>query len=95
LACALLGAIVYLHFRVAVRPDLERGGHWPALGFFDLKEHFAAIGLGLLPAYWVCWRRPLPDESGRARAALTAILSFIVWWSLLVGHVVNNVMGLG
>jgi hypothetical protein len=48
----LLGGIVYLYFRVDVRPELERAGHWHVLGFFDLKEHFAAIGLALLPAYW-------------------------------------------
>ena len=35
------------------------------LGLLDLKEDFVAIGLGLLPAYWVCWRRPLGDERGR------------------------------
>jgi hypothetical protein len=40
----LLGGIVYLYFRVDVRPELERAGHWHVLGFFDLKEHFAAIG---------------------------------------------------
>ena len=60
---ALLGAIVYLYFRVDIRPGLERAGHWRALGFFDIKEHFVSIGLALLPAYWVCWRRPLADES--------------------------------
>ena len=32
---ALLGGIVYLYFRVDIRPDLERAGHWQALGFFD------------------------------------------------------------
>jgi len=92
-AAALLGAIVYLDFRVAIRPDLERAGHWSALGFFDLKEHFISVGLALLPAYWVCWRRPLPDESARTRAALTTILAFIVWWSFLIGHVLNNMRG--
>ena len=59
---ALLGAIIYLYFKVDIRPNLERDRHWQALGLFDLKEHFVAIGLGLLPAYWVCWRRPLVDE---------------------------------
>jgi hypothetical protein len=92
---ALLGAIVYLHFRVDIRPDLERGGQWPALGLFDLKEHFVSIGLALLPAYWVCWRRPRSDEPTRTRAALTAILAFIVWWSFLIGHVLNNIRGFG
>src|SRR5262245_36814462 len=72
----LLGGIVYLYFRVDIRPDLERAGHWPALGFFDIKEHFASIGLALLPAYWVCWRRPGADEPTRTRAALTMILAF-------------------
>ena len=92
---ALLGGIVYLYFRVDIRPELERAGHWQALGFFDLKEHFVAIGLALLPAYWVCWRRPHADEPARTRAALTSILAFIVWWGFLIGHVVNNIMGFG
>jgi hypothetical protein len=49
----------------------------------------------LLPAYWVCWRKPLADELGRTRAALTAVIAFIVWWSYLIGHVMNNIMGFG
>ena len=94
-ASTLLGGIIYLYFRVDVRPELERAGHWHVLGFFDLKEHFAAIGLALLPAYWVCWRRPHADESARTRTALTSILAFIVWWSFLAGHFANNIMGFG
>src|ERR1700761_6074528 len=62
---ALLGAIVYLYFKVDIQPALERDRHWHALGFFDLKEDFVAIGWGLLPAYWTSWRRPLADERGR------------------------------
>src|SRR5712675_3232327 len=92
---ALLGAILYLYFRVDVRPELDRAGHWHVLGFFDLNEHFAAIGLALLPAYWVCWRRPHADESAQTRTALTSILAFIVWWSFLTGHFANNIMGFG
>ena len=93
---ALLGGIVYLSFRVAIRPTLERAGHWQALGLFDLKEHFVAIGLALLPAYWICWQKKYADESAQApAAALTLILAFIVWWSFLIGHVLNNIMGFG
>jgi hypothetical protein len=92
---ALLGAIVYWYFRVDVRPDLERAGHWRTLGLFDIKEHFVGIGLALLPAYWLCWRRPGAGESTRARTALTSILAFIVWWSFLIGHVANNIGGFG
>ena len=92
---ALLGAILYLPFRTHIRPDLERAGHWQALGFFDLKEHFVAIGLALLPAYWICWRQQRTDDPSRTPAALTLILAFIVWWSFLTGHILNNIMGFG
>jgi len=93
--CTLLGGIVYLDFSVAIRPALEQSGHWTVLGFFDLKEHFIAIGLALLPAYWVCWRQPDSDRHARTRTALTAILVFIVWWAFLIGHVTNNIRGFG
>ena len=92
---ALLGAVLYLSFRVEIRPDLERAGDWQALGLFDLKEHFVSIGLALLPAFWVCWRQQRTDGSSRTAAALTLILAFIVWWSFLIGHVLNNIMGFG
>ena len=86
---------MYLYFRVDIRPGLEQGGYWQSLGLFDIKEHFVSIGLALLPAYWVCWRRPLANDSIRTRAILTAILALIVWWSFLIGHVVNNLRGFG
>jgi hypothetical protein len=95
LVSALLGAILYLYFRIDVRPTREREGHWQSLGLFDLKEHFISIGLGLLPAYWVLWRRPCADESHRMRALLTAVMAFIVWWSFLIGHYLNNLKGFG
>ena len=92
---AILGAIVYLYFRVDVRPALEQAGRWELLGFFDLKEHFIAIGLALLPAYSVCWRSPREEELTRTRTALTSILAFTVWWGFIVGHVANNIKGFG
>lgn len=94
-AAAVLGAIVYLNFKIDIQPDLERDRHWHALGFFDLKEDFVSIGLGLLPAYWLSWCRPSANERGHTAAALTTILGFIVWWSFLVGHVVNDIKGFG
>jgi hypothetical protein len=89
---AALGAIVYLYFRVDIRPGLEQANRWELLGFFDLKEHFIAIGLALLPSYVVCWRQTR-DAPTRTRTAVTSILAFVVWWSFLVGHVMNNVRG--
>jgi hypothetical protein len=94
-ATALIGAVVYLDFKVDIQPGLERDRHWHALGLFDLKEDFVAIGLSLLPAYWVCWRRPVPGERSRTAAFLTALLAFVVWWGFLIGHILNDIAGFG
>jgi hypothetical protein len=95
LASWLLGAVVYLYFKVDVQPILERDRHWHAMGFFDLKEDFIVIGLGVLPAYWYCWRGPVNGQHHQIRTILTVLLAFIVWWSFLVGHVMNNIRGFG
>lgn len=92
---AILGAIVYFYFGIGIRPALQNSRQWQILGLFDIKEHFAAIGTALLPAYWFCWRGPDVDQLARTRTALTLILAFIIWWNFLVGHVMNNVMGFG
>jgi len=95
LTSALLGAVVYLYFKVDVQPNLERDRYWHALGFLDLKEDFIVIGLGVLPAYWFCWRRPVDSQHNHIRTTLTGLLAFIVWWSFLVGHIINNIRGFG
>jgi len=95
LISTLLGAVIYLYFKLDLQPSLERDRHWHALGFFDLKEDFVAIGLGALPAYWFCWREGANGQNHQIRAVLTVLLAFIVWWAFLVGHVVNNVGGFG
>lgn len=88
-----LGAFIYAEYRVSIRIVLEQLEVRAVNGSFELKEHFAAIGLGMLPAYWFYWRRPLNPGHARIRAALTLVLAFIVWWAFLVGHVVNNIRG--
>ena len=95
LISVLLGAVVYLYFKVDIQPNLERDRHWHAMGFFDLKEDFIAIGLGVLPAYRFCWRQPVNSQNHQIHAALTLLLAFIVWWAFLVGHVMNNIGGFG
>jgi hypothetical protein len=94
-ATAILGGIIYPEYRLGVRVVLEQLSFWKAHGAFELKEHFAALGLGMLPAYWYFWRRPLAANYARARIMMTATLAFIVWWSFLVGHVLNNIRGFG
>ena len=95
LATATLGGIIYAEYRLNVRGVLEQLELRLANGSFELKEHFVAVGLGMLPAYWHFWRKPLADDHARTRALLTAVLAFIVWWSFLVGHVLNNIRGFG
>ena len=92
---ALLGAILYPDYRLDVRIVLEQLELKPQNGAFELKEHFATVGLAMLPAYWYYWRQPLAPEHARTRAVLTAVLAFIVWWNFLVGHILNNVRGFG
>ena len=93
LATAFLGATVYPAYRIGVRTYLENARLYSATGSFELKEQFVAIGLGLLPFYWLLWRRP--EAAGKvARIAVTVILCFIVWYGFLVGHFLNNIRGL-
>ena len=91
----LLGALIYLYFKIDIQPTLERDHHWHAMGFFDLKEDFVVIGLGVLPAYWFCWRRSDTSQHNHIRTTLTVLLAFIVWWSFVVGHVLNDIKGFG
>lgn len=88
------GVLIYPAYRISVRIVLEQLRLNTANGLFELKEHFAAVGLGLLPAYWYYWRQP-PAEHMRTRAILTTILAGIVWWGFIVGHILNNIRGFG
>ena len=94
LATATLGGIIYPVYRVGVRTFLEDARLNSAVGSFELKEQFIAVGLGMLPLYWMLWRRP-PEAGGKpARIAVTLLLCAIVWYAFLVGHVLNNIRGL-
>src|SRR6478736_312462 len=74
------GALLYPQYRVDVRPALEDMQNVAANGVFEIKEHLVAIGLGLLPSYWLFWQQPLVPETALARRALTWLLTFFVWW---------------
>ena len=92
LAVAFLGAYVYPIYRVWVRTYLENARLFPAVGSFEIKEQFISIGLGMLPLYWLVWRRAEP-ASDSARTAVTLMLCFYVWFGFLVGHILNNIRG--
>ncbi len=91
---SLGGALLYPQYRLDVRTVLEDLQLREANGLFEMKEHFVAVGLGLLPLYWFVWRTPLDPAYAGARRAATCILAGIAWWSFLVGHVLNNIRGL-
>jgi hypothetical protein len=90
----ILGAIVYPSYRLNVRiPFEEMQLNW-AVGLFELKEHFGAIGLGILPQYVYVWRTALPARARNERLPITSLVGLIVWWNFLIGHVLNNIRGL-
>ena len=73
----------------------SRQGFWKTQGVFELKEHLAIIGLGLLPIYWFFWKNARNPEYDSARKWLTVALAAMCWFMFLVGHIVNNVRGFG
>lgn len=91
----VLGGVIYPDYRLDTRPVFEQMALGWAVGTFELKEHFAGIGLCLLPLYAWLWDPKRPEGHGLDRIAITALLAFSVWWDFLIGHVLNNIRGLG
>ena len=92
----LMGAWIYTKYRIYVRIPIEQAGYWKTQGFFELKEHAATIGLGLLPIYWYFWKNAHDPEYDGVRKSVTAGAgASFCWFNFLVGHVLNNVRGFG
>ncbi len=89
------GAWIYTKYRMYVRIPIEQQGFWKTQGVFELKEHLAVIGLGLLPIYWLFWKDARNPDYESARKWLTVLLAAMVWFMFLAGHIVNNVRGFG
>jgi hypothetical protein len=90
-----LGAVIYPNYRLNVRIPFEEMRMGWAVGLFELKEHFAGIGLGVLPVYAYSWQTAAGDPPmERIRRILTVLLAAIVWWDFLIGHILNNIRGL-
>ena len=94
-AQVILGAIIYPAYRLNVRIPFEEMFLFKAVGAFEMKEHFAGIGIGMLPLYFWLWRPANADTHRRDRIVITSILAFIVWWGFLIGHILNNIRGFG
>ena len=91
----LMGAWIYVKYRIYIRIPIEQAGFWKTQGFFELKEHAASLGLGLLPIYWYMWKNAQNPDYDGARKSVTVLLAVICWFNFLVGHVLNNVRGFG
>jgi hypothetical protein len=91
----IFGAWIYTKYRMHVRIPIEQQGFWKTQGVFELKEHLATIGLGVLPVYWLFWKNAMNAEYDSARRWLTVTLAAMCWYMFLVGHIVNNVRGFG
>ncbi len=91
----LIGAWIYTKYRVYIRVPIEQEGYWKTQGVFEMKEHLATIGLGLLPIYWYLWKNTWNTNYDSARKWVTAYLGGTCWFNFLVGHIVNNVRGFG
>ena len=53
----------------------------------------AILGTTISP-YLFFWQTPLVPEQASTRRYLTWLLAFLVWWSFLTGHVLNNIKGI-
>lgn len=88
----IMGALLYPTYRVVARPPLQDLMLGYVIGFFEVKENFAAIMLMSLPAYLYYWKKA-PDYA-TTRMALTGILFVTTWYNFIAGHLVNNARGL-
>jgi predicted RND superfamily exporter protein len=90
----ILGGWIYANYRINVRIPIEQMGMMKTQGFFELKEHLSSFGLLLLPVYLALWKNDQNEFLG-AKKFITYMLCIICWFSFLIGHVVNNVRGIG
>ena len=93
-AVMIFGALVYPAYRVDVRIPFEEMSLIWAVGLFEVKEHWGGVALGLLPLYAYVWRPQQTATHGRDRLMITVLLSVIVWFDFISGHVLNNIRGL-
>lgn len=83
-----LGAVLYPNYRYYVRAlYFDQELPW-ASHLFDIKEHWAGIGLGLMVAFYLMSRTIQPRSDRRALffyVFLSLSLAVIVWFTLISG----------
>jgi hypothetical protein len=89
-----VGALVYPTFRVRVRHEyFDKCVPW-ATGLFEVREHWAAIGLALFIAYYFLRRSSDPERDREKlflQTGILLILYIIVWYCATVGFYLTTV----
>lgn len=91
----ILGGWIYSEYRIAIRIPMEQQELFKTVGAFELKEHMAVFGLGLLPYYSYLWKNSVSASEESARRWVTVFLAAACWYTFLAGHIVNNARGFG
>ncbi len=95
LTCFAWGCFIYPAYRYYVRFLVQDERAPWATGLFEIKEHWLALGLALLPFYLVT-SRSVKDLDKRERwfhyAAVVA-MAVVVWYSFVLGAVVVDLRG--
>lgn len=91
-----IGALIYPAFRVHARHEyLDANLPW-ATGLFEVKEHWGALAVALLCAYWAV-RRSFDPEEDRARLWVYVpwcfLLNAIIWYKTIIGGLLTILRG--
>jgi len=92
LTVVCLGGVLYPTYRISVHPYLELHNLRVANGAFEIKEHFAALAILMVPAYRQAWGTSAA-ELVLNRRALTTLMCGMIWWNFLAGHLMNYTAG--
>ena len=98
--CYISGALLYPTFRVRVRHDYFDSGMPWATGLFEVKEHFATIGLAAMLGLVLLARlfsSTLDDNTRRIMPLFTGLVIFlllVVGYDLWSGWFLNTLKGL-
>ena len=95
LVCFAWGCFVYPYFRYYVRFLVQDKRAPEATGLFEIKEHWIAIGLAILPFYYLTSRavNQLDKRDLRLHQASVVGMNVVVWYSFVVGAVLVLLRG--
>ena len=94
----LLGALVYPTFRIRVRAEYLDEMRPAVTGLFEVKEHWASIGLALILAYYVLSKYLHPSVQRNRLlflyVPLCFILNIVVLYLIYAGFYITTVKGI-